>query len=126
IARRSPISTRSAPRRTRDWASAAAQATSSPRCCWGPVSSRQSAVGSRDGSSGLPTADCLLLTGKGEAMKETKSGGVTIRYEDLGQGEPALLMMPAWCMSHAGFGHLPEKLAARRRVLAVDWRGHGA
>jgi pimeloyl-ACP methyl ester carboxylesterase len=58
-------------------------------------------------------------------MREANSGGVGIRYEDLGQGEPALLMMPAWCMSHAGFGRLPATLSAKRRVLALDWRGHG-
>jgi len=69
-----------------------------------------------------------------EAMKQANAGGVKIAYEDLGQGagarsagpDPgALLLMPAWCMSHAGFAQLPAKLAARHRVLAVDWRGHG-
>ncbi|WP_448562622.1 alpha/beta fold hydrolase [Trichothermofontia sp.] len=57
-------------------------------------------------------------------MPETTSA-VKIYYEDLGQGEPALLMMPAWCMSYAGFATLPQICAANRRVLALDWRGHG-
>lgn len=58
-------------------------------------------------------------------MKQANAGGVRISYEDMGQGEPALLMMPAWCMSHAGFAQVPQRLAAHRRVLALDWRGHG-
>ncbi|UZQ53052.1 alpha/beta hydrolase [Trichothermofontia sichuanensis B231] len=57
-------------------------------------------------------------------MPETMSA-VRIYYEDLGQGDPALLMLPAWCMSHAGFATLPQTCAANRRVLALDWRGHG-
>src|SRR2546425_499960 len=75
----------------------------------------------RRGDSDLPG----VQTPGRDRMKEVESGGVKIRYEDLGQGEPALLLMPAWCMSRAGFATLPEKLAARRRVLSLDWRGHG-
>src|ERR1700757_1650719 len=48
-----------------------------------------------------------------------------IAYEDRGSGEPALLFMPGWCATRAAFGRLPELLAAGRRTLALDWRGHG-
>lgn len=58
-------------------------------------------------------------------MAQAMSNGVKISYEDLGQGEPALLLMPAWCMSRAGFSQLPMRCATSRRVLALDWRGHG-
>ena len=46
-------------------------------------------------------------------MKETSAGNVKIAYEDLGSAEPALLLMPAWCMSHHGFDKLPQMLSAK-------------
>ena len=55
----------------------------------------------------------------------TTRDGLRLYYEDLGEGEPALLMTAAWCMSHTGHGFLPEHAAKSRRVLAPDWRGHG-
>jgi len=59
-------------------------------------------------------------------MKATTSDGVQIDYADQGNGEPAVLMLPAWCMSRNGFKNVPELLAKKRRVLSLDWRGHGA
>lgn len=59
-------------------------------------------------------------------MNATTSDGVRIDYRDLGQGDTALLLCPAWCMSRNGFSDLPEKLSAHYRVLSLDWRGHGA
>jgi pimeloyl-ACP methyl ester carboxylesterase len=50
--------------------------------------------------------------------------GLRIYYEDLGQGGPALLLLPAWCSS-ACYAQLPQKCAANRRVLVFDWRGYG-
>lgn len=58
-------------------------------------------------------------------MAETTSGGVRINYEDVGSGEPAFLLMPAWCMSRSIYRHLMPLLSANRRTLALDWRGHG-
>ncbi len=58
-------------------------------------------------------------------MPETTRSGVRIDYDDKGSGEPALLMTTAWCMSRNGFANLIEDCAAHRRVLALDWRGHG-
>jgi pimeloyl-ACP methyl ester carboxylesterase len=55
----------------------------------------------------------------------TTSDGVKIYYQDMGQGEPALLLMAAWCMSHSVYRHLLPKCAAHRRTIALDWRGHG-
>ncbi|HWP35554.1 MAG TPA: alpha/beta hydrolase [Thermodesulfobacteriota bacterium] len=46
-------------------------------------------------------------------------------YDDLGQGEPALLCLNGWCDTRRQFARLAPLLAARRRVLALDWRGHG-
>lgn len=58
-------------------------------------------------------------------MAEARSGGLRIAYDDVGQGEPALLCLPGWCSSRAVYEPLTVPGAARRRVLAVDWRGHG-
>jgi pimeloyl-ACP methyl ester carboxylesterase len=58
-------------------------------------------------------------------MAETRSGGLRISYDDSGQGEPVLLFMPGWCASRKMFTQLLPLCASRRRVLALDWRGHG-
>ncbi len=58
-------------------------------------------------------------------MPEACSNGVRIRYDDRGEGAPVLLFLPGWCVSRKVFADLPRLAAARRRVLALDWRGHG-
>jgi pimeloyl-ACP methyl ester carboxylesterase len=58
-------------------------------------------------------------------MAQTNISGVNISYDDLGQGEEALLLLPAWCQSRAVFQPILEKCAANRRTLSLDWRGHG-
>lgn len=59
-------------------------------------------------------------------MPRVRSRGVWIDYTDDGLGDPALLLLPEWCGTRAGFDPLYDGLASRRRVLALDWRGHGA
>lgn len=58
-------------------------------------------------------------------MPKADSGELQIDYSDQGHGEPALLLMPGWCSTHEAFGRMTEFLAQHRRVLALDWRGHG-
>ena len=58
-------------------------------------------------------------------MPVTTRGSVPIAYTDRGGGEPALLLMPGWCANRTMFDEIVEPLAERRRVLALDWRGHG-
>jgi pimeloyl-ACP methyl ester carboxylesterase len=50
---------------------------------------------------------------------------VRIAYDDQGRGEPALIFLPGWCSSRAGFAGLPSRCSASRRTLVLDWRGHG-
>jgi len=50
---------------------------------------------------------------------------VRIDYTDTGKKEPALLLLPGWCASRAAFGKTAQMCAMHRRVLALDWRGHG-
>lgn len=58
-------------------------------------------------------------------MSMARCGDVTLSYDDLGAGEPALLLLPGWCASRAAFEELASRLAPRHRCLAMDWRGHG-
>jgi pimeloyl-ACP methyl ester carboxylesterase len=58
-------------------------------------------------------------------MHMARCGDVTLSYDDLGAGEPALLLLPGWCSSRAIFGELASRLAPHHRILAMDWRGHG-
>ena len=58
-------------------------------------------------------------------MAMTSSPGVSIFYDDLGQGEPALLFMPGWCANRTVFQDLLSPCSRHRRILALDWRGHG-
>jgi pimeloyl-ACP methyl ester carboxylesterase len=58
-------------------------------------------------------------------MPEVQSREAHIRFDDVGRGEPALLLLPGWCCSRAVFAPLVSRLSARHRVLSVDLRGHG-
>lgn len=58
-------------------------------------------------------------------MPKVESHGIRIRYDDQGQGEPALLFLPGWCASRSVFDELTRRCAQWRRTLALDWRGHG-
>jgi pimeloyl-ACP methyl ester carboxylesterase len=55
----------------------------------------------------------------------TSAPGIQIRYDDIGSGEPALLLLPGWSSSRRVFAPLLAPLSTGHRVLAVDWRGHG-
>lgn len=58
-------------------------------------------------------------------MPSASSDGIEISYDNLGHGEPALLLLPGWCGSRAVFDRLANGCASQRRVLSLDWRGHG-
>lgn len=58
-------------------------------------------------------------------MPFADSDGARIYYDDQGAGEPAILCLPGWCVHHTIFTPTAERLSARHRVLAMDWRGHG-
>ncbi len=58
-------------------------------------------------------------------MSEASHHRLTISYDDMGQGEPAILFLPGWCASRAAWSYLIPKSANHRRVLSLDWQGHG-
>ena len=45
--------------------------------------------------------------------------------DDLGEGEPALLLLTGWCSSRERWAKVAPLLAANRRVVSFEWRGHG-
>ncbi|QID34547.1 alpha/beta fold hydrolase [Streptomyces albus] len=63
-------------------------------------------------------------------MRSTRLNGHTIDYDVTEPaaktpGEPALLLLSGWCQDHRLFAPVVPQLAARRRVIRMDWRGHG-
>jgi pimeloyl-ACP methyl ester carboxylesterase len=53
-----------------------------------------------------------------------------ISYDDVRpagvQEEPALVMLTGWCSSKERWQAVAERCATRRRVISIEWRGHGA
>ena len=60
-------------------------------------------------------------------MSYADAGGVRIVYDDEGpRADDAVVFLGGWCVSGRGFfALLAERLAARYRVIRLDWRGHG-
>lgn len=58
-------------------------------------------------------------------MAFADSAGIRIYYDDIGEGEPALLCLPGFTNDHTIFAPLVERLSADHRMLVLDWRGHG-
>jgi pimeloyl-ACP methyl ester carboxylesterase len=48
-----------------------------------------------------------------------------IAYDSVGQGDPAFLFLPGWCVNRSFFGPVLEPASRHRRALSLDWRGHG-
>lgn len=54
----------------------------------------------------------------------TASDGVAIRYRQTGSGRPTVLLHGL--MAHGGFFFAQQSLADDHRLIAIDFRGHGA
>jgi len=46
-------------------------------------------------------------------------------FDDLGKGEPSLLLLTGWCSSRARWSRAAPLMAGHRRVVNFEWRGHG-
>ena len=66
-------------------------------------------------------------TGQEEhAIRRFERDGVTLFYEEMGGGEPPVLLVHGWCCDHTYFAPQFNRFAHRgQRVVAVDLRGHG-
>jgi pimeloyl-ACP methyl ester carboxylesterase len=49
----------------------------------------------------------------------------TTGYDDLGNGDPTLVLIPGWCGDRDVFDAMAASLAEHHRVLVCDLRGHG-
>ncbi|WP_164929487.1 alpha/beta fold hydrolase [Gloeobacter violaceus] len=49
----------------------------------------------------------------------------SISFDDWGQGEPAVLLLPGWCVSRSAFDALGQEISQHRRVLNLELRSHG-
>jgi pimeloyl-ACP methyl ester carboxylesterase len=60
-------------------------------------------------------------------MRYADAGSVRIAYDDEGpRADDAVVFLGGWCNSgRSFFAPLAERLAARHRVIRLDWRGHG-
>ena len=59
-------------------------------------------------------------------MRELVREGVRLCYEEAGRGDPPLVLVHGWCCDHTSFAPQVAHFQRRRRVIAVDLRGHGA
>lgn len=53
------------------------------------------------------------------------STDIRVAFDDVGEGDPALLMLPGWCSNRTVFRPLLAPSSRHCRALALDWRGHG-
>ena len=58
-------------------------------------------------------------------MPEIETRGARLVYDDVGEGEPALLCLPGWCEPRTAFDGLAPTLAQSHRVIVLDWAGQG-
>jgi pimeloyl-ACP methyl ester carboxylesterase len=51
--------------------------------------------------------------------------GVAVAYDDVGTGEPTLLVLTGWCSNRERWAPVVRILSERHRVVSFEWRGHG-
>jgi pimeloyl-ACP methyl ester carboxylesterase len=69
-----------------------------------------------------------MTTSTTTTSTSTRTHGPRIDHsgiDDLGHGDPALLLIPGWCGDRTVFAPLAERLARQRRAVVTDLRGHG-
>ena len=59
-------------------------------------------------------------------MRRLERDGVGLAYEDVGAGDPALLLLHGIACDHTHLRRQLEHFSRRHRVVAMDLRGHGA
>lgn len=55
----------------------------------------------------------------------SSADGVSIHYDDLGSGSPAIVLIHGWTNSRRIWGRHPETLSRTNRVVNIDLAGHG-
>jgi pimeloyl-ACP methyl ester carboxylesterase len=57
--------------------------------------------------------------------QQVEVGDVVLRYDELGAGDPSLLLLHGYTGAAVDFADVAPELARDRRVVAYDQRGHG-
>ncbi len=58
-------------------------------------------------------------------MEARTPDGVTLRFDEAGEGDPAILFVHGWCCSRDNWRHQVAHFSRSHRVIALDQRGHG-
>lgn len=90
---------------------------------WGGVAIGDAVRDGARASHGHATAALTAVSDGARALTMKTGPQPRIAFDDVGDGEPALLFLPGWCAGRDAFRPLYPHLT--RRALAVDWRGHG-
>jgi len=61
----------------------------------------------------------------GGSMRKLSRDGVTLAYEEVGQGGPPMLFVHGWACDHSYFKAQVEEFRRDHRAIAVDLRGFG-
>ncbi|MBW1757532.1 MAG: alpha/beta hydrolase [Deltaproteobacteria bacterium] len=58
-------------------------------------------------------------------METRTPDGVTLRFDEAGAGDPAIVFVHGWCCSRDYWRHQVAHFSRRHRMIALDQRGHG-
>jgi pimeloyl-ACP methyl ester carboxylesterase len=60
-----------------------------------------------------------------QQLQSLTRDGITLRYLDTGTGDPPMLFIHGWCCNNTYWRDQVPHFSKKRRVVAVDLRGHG-
>lgn len=58
-------------------------------------------------------------------METRTPDGVTLRFDEAGEGDPAIVFVHGWCCSRDNWRQQVAHFSRSHRVIALDQRGHG-
>jgi len=58
-------------------------------------------------------------------MQTLQRDGIALAYEEMGRGEPPIVLVHGWTCDHTYFAPQAEHFRRDHRVISVDVRGHG-
>ncbi len=58
-------------------------------------------------------------------MQKLQRDGIALAYEEMGRGEPPIILVHGWTCDHTYFAPQAEHFRGDHRVISVDLRGHG-
>jgi pimeloyl-ACP methyl ester carboxylesterase len=58
-------------------------------------------------------------------METRTADGVTLRFDEAGEGDPAIVFVHGWCCSRGNWRRQVAHFSRSHRVIALDQRGHG-